>query len=343
MDIKETIKSCAKAEGLSGNEHSTAEYLAECLCAMGIDAYIDSTGNVHGRIDSKNKDAKTLLLEAHMDQIGLMVSGIDDDGFIKFVNLGGIDERILCGMEVKILSNPVVYGVVGAFCPKAEKEQEIKNAKIDELRIDTGLKKEEAEYIINIGDGVLMNSEITELLGGRISGAAMDNRAGTAAVLNCLERAAGQELPYNIEVVFSAQEELGLHGAYTGITPDMADAAIAVDVTHGTTPDSKDETGVFPLGSGAIICRGPNLHYEYTKQLIEAAKANGIPYEIEVASGGSGTTAWAIQTVGNGIPVMLVSIPLRYMHTNVETIETADVQSVSELLFAAITGGIEIA
>ena len=157
-----------------------------------------------------------------------------------------------------------------------------------------------------------------------------------------VERLAKTELIYNIEVVFSTQEELGLHGAFAGIEPGAAEAAIAVDVTHGMTPDSKEEAGVFPLGSGAVICRGPNLHYDYTRQLIKTAEEKSIPYEIEVASGGSGTTAWAIQTIGNGIPVMLISIPLRYMHTNVETLKLSDVKAVSDLIFEAVSGGVKL-
>ena len=133
-----------------------------------------------------------------------------------------------------------------------------------------------------------------------------------------------------------------MHGAYTGILPNMADAAIAVDVTHGTTPDAKGETNVFDLGCGGVICRGPNLHYEYTKQLIEMSERENIPYEVEVASGGSGTTAWAVQVTGEGIPVMLISIPLRYMHTNVEVLDMADVKAVSDMIYRAVTGGIEL-
>ena len=171
----------------------------------------------------------------------------------------------------------------------------------------------------------------------------MDNRAGIVAILCCLNTLIHKNPAHNIEVLFSTQEELGLHGAYTGITPGSIDAAIAIDVTHGTTPDVKGQTGVFPLGSGAVICRGPNLHYEYTKQLISLAKEKNVSHEIEVASGGSGTTAWAIQTLGSGIPVMLVSIPLRYMHTNVETLEISDIKAVADLLCYAAMGGIELA
>ncbi len=343
MKLRERIEILTNMPGLSAAEDTVAQYLTESLALLGIPADIDRFGNVHGRIESSAPEAKTILLEAHMDQIGLMISGVDDQGYLKFVSLGGVDERILCGMEVKILTDPPVYGVIGAYRPEPEKDKEPKAAKLEELRIDAGLSPEDAGRLIPPGTGVFMDAKTVTLLGGKMSGSAMDNRAGMAAILDCLSRIAGKSLPYHIEILFSTQEELGLHGAYTGIAPGMADAAIVVDVTHGTTPDSKDATGVFPLGCGAVICRGPNLHYENTRQLIALAKEMHVSHEIEVASGGSGTTAWAIQTIGSGIPVMLVSIPLRYMHTNVETLEPADIQAVSDLLTEAVTGGINLA
>lgn len=342
LNLKESIRQCVGVRGLSGREASVAEYFMQRLDEIGIKPYRDSAGNVRGKIKCGNENAATILLEAHMDQIGLMTSGIDDEGYVKFENLGGIDERLLCGTEVKILgAEDEIHGVITALSRKDDNGNPAV-ADISQLRIDVGLDKEKADKCIKTGDGIVIDFEFTELLDEKLSSAAMDNRAGAAAVLECAKRAMNAPIMYDIEIAFTTQEELGLHGAFVGIEPESADVAIAVDVTHGTTPDSKDEAGVFDLGSGAVICRGPNLHYEYTKQLIKTAEDNNIPYDIEVASGGSGTTAWAIQTIGNGIPVMLVSIPLKYMHTNVETLKPTDVRAVSDLLFAAISGGIKI-
>ena len=341
MDRINLLKKLTAAPGLSAAESGIAAVLQSELERLGLKAHIDSFGNVHAMMPSAHPNAKTLLLEAHMDQIGFMVSSVTEEGLIRFDNLGGVDERILPGMEVEILSAPPIYGVIGALPARGEKEK--KNPKLSEYAIDTGLCAKEAKDRIRPGCWVRMLHSMTPLQCGRYSDAAMDNRAGVTAILECIESLRGARLPYHIAVLFSTQEELGLHGAYTGVIPGSVDAAIAVDVTHGTTPDTKDEVGVFPLGSGAVICRGPNLHYDYTKQLLALAKSSGIPHAIEVASGGSGTTAWAIQTVGGGIPVMLVSIPLRYMHTNVETLDQADMGAVAALLAAAARGGIELA
>lgn len=340
MKLEKQLIECISIPGISTKEEAVAAYLLNRLKELNIQSEIDASGNVVGHIKSEKSNAKTILLEAHMDQIGLMVSGIDEHGYIKFINLGGVDERILCGMDVEILSSTPLYGVISS-CHKPDTTDNQKiNAKPEDLRIDIGFSKEISKSLVKIGDIILISGHYVNLLNSRISGGAMDNRAGISAILDCVQKLDFSQIPYNIDILFSTQEELGLHGAFTGTK--NADAAIVIDVTHGTTPDSKDETGVFPLGSGAVICRGPNLHYEYTKQLIGIAKTESIPYEVEVASGPSGTTAWAIQIAEKGIPVMLVSIPLRYMHTNVETLEINDIKAVSDLIFSAVTGGIKI-
>ncbi len=343
MNIKENLKHLTSLSGLSGAEGSLSQVLCQKLRELGLEASCDSYGNVHGFLSCDKKDAKTLLLEAHMDQIGLMVSEIKENGYIKFVNLGGVDQRILPGMEVMIHGKEPVYGVIGACLHKTKEEEDEKNPKLEEYRIDTGLTEKEVREQISVGDFVQLQSSTVELLHGIISGPAMDNRAGIVSILDCVERLQAARPFYHVYVLFSTQEELGLHGAYTGVQGKEFDGAIVVDVTHGTTPDAKEEVGVFPLGSGAVICRGPNFHYSYTKQLISLAKEKGIPYEVEVASAESGTTAWAIQTANGGIPAMLISVPLRYMHTNVETLQCKDIEAVAELLYYAAMGGVEIA
>ena len=204
----------------------------------------------------------------------------------------------------------------------------------------TGYSQGELKELISVGDKFIINSGFIELLGNSVCSGAMDNRAGVCSILYALKQLDRSKLKYNITVLFSSEEELGLHGGYTGALDIDADAAIVVDVTHGMTPDSESQTGVFKTGCGAVICRGPNLNFGYTKNLAELAKSQNIPFEIEVAPTHSGTTAWAIQLSGGGTPVMLVSIADKYMHTNVETISTDDVIAVSRLLCATAEEGI---
>lgn len=324
--------------GISSGEGDIASYLKGVLVDLCDEVIIDKSGNVIGKILSRDDNAKTIMLEAHMDRVGLMVSHIDEDGYIKFTNVGGMDERVLLSAEVTICGKQNVSGIIFTNNKNSDK-----NSKIEEMLIDTGFSVEFVKDNISVGDLIYVKSELLPLYGTVVSGAAMDNRAGIACILDAIGKIDRSKLKYNIDILFAVQEELGLHGAYTGANLLNADAAIVIDVTHGSTPDAKDLTGVFKLGCGAVICRGPNFHYEYTNQLISLAEELILPYEIEVASGPSGTDAWAIQISGSGVPVMLVSIPLRYMHTNVETLDLRDILSISKLMVAALEGGITLA
>lgn len=335
--IAELIQELTRLGGVSANEKEIALFLEKELKGICDKVTVDKNGNVIAEIFSEKKSAKTLMLEAHMDRIGLMISCIDDDGYLEFTNIGGMDERVLPSAEVVIYGREKVLGVI--FSNENDIET---NPKIEQLRIDTGFSKADIEKKIKVGDMAIVSSEVTHHCGSIVSGGAMDDRAGIAAVLEAIKRVERTELSYNICVLFSVQEELGLHGVYSGINSIDADAAIVVDVTHGTTLDTKDEIGVFPLGSGAIVCKGPNFDYGYSKQLIELAKREKIPYKIEVAAGPSGTDAWAVQITREGIPSMLISIPLRYMHTNVETLDLADVDAVATLIAEVMKGGVLI-
>lgn len=336
--IKYRLSELTSLIGISSKEGDVSSYLNDILTDLCDNVTTDKSGNVIGRIYSRDENAKTIILEAHMDRVGLMVSGINEDGYIKFTNVGGMDERVLLFSEVVICGKKCIPGII--FSDNSNTE---KNPKIEDMLIDTGFTAEFVKDNIYVGDLICVKSELSSLCGTVASAAAMDNRAGIVCILDAIGKIDRSKLKFNIDILFAVQEELGLHGAYTGVNSLDADAAIVIDVTHGSTPDVKDMTGVFKLGSGAVICRGPNFHCSYTNQLINLAEKISVPYEIEVASGPSGTDAWAIQINGNGVPSMLISIPLRYMHTNVETLDLRDVITISELIVAALEGGITLA
>lgn len=343
MKITETLTELTKFPGIAGFEEAFAEIVCEKLREYCDDIRITKTGNVVGEIKSKNESAPTIMLEAHLDRIGLIVKSIDENGFVGFGTLGGVDERILPAAEVCILGKQEVFGIVGAKPPHLmSKDEADEGLKIKDMLIDTGLSGDELKALVRIGDPILLKSEFAELSENRVSSAALDNRAGMSVVFDCLERLKGAELPCNLQIAFAKGEELGLQGANTIIGENKPDLAVVLDVTYGRTPDA-GKNGTFPLGCGAVICRGPNLHYEMTKKVIEVAKTKGIPYEIEVASGSSGTNAWAIQVSRGGVPCVLISIPLRYMHTTVETVDLRDMENVSKLLVEIVSGGEVIA
>ncbi len=333
--IEKDIYELTSLRGISADEYVVAEVLADKLKNICDFVEIDLNGNVIGLIKCGKNNPKILMLEAHMDRIGMMVTQINDDGLIEFTSIGGIDKRVLPASEVEIVGREVISGVI---C--INKISENANPEINDMRIDTGFSAEYVKKYIKPGDMIFVKSSCTKLSKSVLSGAALDNRAGIAAVLGSIYCIDKTKLNYDIAILFSVQEELGLHGAYTGTRKINPDAAIVIDVTHGETIDTKGETGVFKLGCGAVICKGPNFNTVYTKQLIDIAKADSLPYDIEVAAGPSGTTAWAIQITGKGVPSMLVSIPLRYMHTSVETLDLNDVAVCSKLIKKAIEGGI---
>ncbi len=339
MDITETLRELTQSMGISGFEAEFSEKVCERLKKYCKDASVNKTGSVTGTIGAFNPEKKTILLEAHLDRIGLVVSEILEDGFVKFKPMGGVDERTLPASEVYIIGNEQIFGVIGALPPHLMNSKD-KNTelKISDMLIDTGLTLEEAKSKFSVGDPIILKSDFTQLADSIVSSAALDNRAGMTAVFDCIDKLWEKELPYNVKVAFTTGEELGLHGARTVLADGAPDLAVVVDVTHGRTPDALD-FDTFPLGSGAIICRGPNLDYEATLKTIALAKEKNIPYDIEVAAGNTGTNAWMLQVSGGGVPCVLISIPLRYMHTVVETIDTRDIECVGKLMAEMICGG----
>lgn len=338
FNTENLLKELTIIDGISSDEKNIADKLIPYLNSICDTVDKDTHGNLIGYINTKKDNAKTIIFEAHMDRIGLMVTKICADGNLKFTSIGGVDERILVLSEVTVLGKERIDGII---IPEDSNDTS-NNYKIENLKIETGLTEKEVKKSVKVGDLILINSEYTKLCNNVVSGGGFDNRAGIVSILKAVNQIDRNNLKYNIIILFTVQEELGLYGAYLAGKNIDADAAIVVDVTHGETNDTKGFTGVFPLGCGAVICRGPNLHYTYTKQLIDASEKNNIPYRIEVASGSSGTNAWALQTSSNGIPSMLISIPLRYMHTNVETLKIDDINAIADLLTVAAEGGVDI-
>lgn len=342
MSIIETTKELLAFHGISGYETDFAYEVCKKLKDYCSDARVTKTKSVVGTRLCSNPEAPTVMIEAHLDRIGLIVKEVDENGFVAFDTLGGVDERILPSSEVWILGTEKCFGIIGAKPPHIMgKEEGKQGVDAGDMLIDTGLG-EKARELISVGDPIMLDYKFCELLNGRISSAALDNRVSMAAVFELLEELKNEELNVNLAVAFTSGEELGLHGAYTLWQEVNADLAVILDVTYGRTPDC-EECDTFPLGSGAAIMRGPNVHYGMTKKLIEIAKRKNIPYEIEVAPRSSGTTAWAIQNSGGGIPCLVISIPLRYMHTTVETVDVEDVENVNRLVKEIVCGGEVIA
>ena len=329
--MKDTIKKLSDMHAVSGFENRINQDIKKMFLPYCDEVRKDALGNIIGVKRCGKNNAKKLLLEAHIDEIGLMVKNIDENGFITVVAVGGIDARILLSMEVIIHAKRDIKGIVGAKPPHImSAEDEEKAVKIEDLAIDTGLSAEEVKELVSVGDSITFCTDAKELADGQLTGKSLDDRASVAALLEVMKNLAEKTLSVDVYVVLATQEEVGGFGSMTSAFSIAPDLAVAIDVCHGITPDNS--YCAYEVGGGAVITCGPNIHPCIFEKLLEVAKSKGIKYQIDVDGGNTGTDAWQIQVVREGIPTGLLSIPLKYMHTLVETIAIADVEAVCKLL-----------
>lgn len=341
MEIKELIKQLTSANGVSGHENEAANVALNLIKDYVDTVEIDHMGNMIACKYANKEDAKTIVLDAHIDQIGFMVTEVLDGGFLRFTQVGGVDPRMLLGIDVKIVSDDKEYfGVISCMPPHLLQGVDAsKSIMIDEMLIDTGF--DNAKDKIKIGDIVVFNEEIYNIDSSSVTGKCLDDRAGVACLIDVAQRLKDTKLPFNIVFLASTNEEQGMTGAMTAAFRLGAEYGIAVDVSHAYTPDAP-RNRTYEFGGGAMVGMGPNLNKKVTQKLIKTAKAEDIPYQIEVSSGRTGTNAWVMQIAGSGVAMGLISIPLRYMHTPIETIKYCDVQAVTDLLYEFLVSGDEI-
>lgn len=281
-----------------------------------------------------------LAIVGHIDEIGLLVTHVDEKGFLYVTPVGGWDAQILIGQRVRVKTRGgSVPGVIGRKAIHLLKEEQRKVAvELSGLHIDIGATDgDAAKEIVRIGDPVVVAADPVEVEGGRLVSKSLDNRVGAYVALESLRRAHERgNLKGRMAAIASVQEEIGLNGAATSAFAVSPDVAIAIDVTHATdTPGTEEkETGSHPLGSGPVIGRGSTLSPQVFELLCEAAEGAGIEYTIEASGRRTGTDADVIHISKAGIPTGQVSVPLRYMHSPVEMIDLADLEATVELIVA---------
>lgn len=335
MDIRSTVVSLSEISGTSGSESKAAQLALGMLREYCPDAEIIN-GNVIGKFGTHREGLPSLLLDAHIDQIGFAVTYITDDGFIKVGNIGGIDRRLLPAQPVIVHGSRDIKGVICSVPPHLTSGgSEV--LEMDDVAIDTGLTKEELEKLVSLGDSVTFDVTCRDLIGSRITGGALDDRCGVASILYALELLKGRDLAYNVTVLFSTQEEVGERGAKIGAFEINPDIALAVDVSFAYAI-GEEESKCGYLGKGPMIGISPSLSREISDELINTAKSADIPYQIEVMSGLTGTNADRFSVNRCGAKACTVSIPLRNMHTPVEVIDLTDVEQTAKLLAAYIRG-----
>lgn len=335
MNYERVLNRLCGLSGPSGFETAAVQAAVELLTPLVDEVSFNRLGSVLGVRRCGKENAPKLLLDAHLDEIGFIVTG-HEDGFLRFAALGGVDPRMLPDREVTIMTQPPLLGVVACLPPHIQTSGDMdKSIPISESYIDVGLSQEEAQKRIPIGTPITFRGGCTPLGEELLCGKAMDDRACFAILLDVMERLKERELNVDIYVLGSTQEEVSSAGAITaayGVAPDLC---VAVDVTHGTTPDAKNEE-TYPLGDGPVVGVGPNCVRWMSDRLTAVAKQLEIPSQLEVMSGHSGTNAWPLQISREGVATAVLSLPLRYMHTPLEVCARKDLDDTARLLAAFV-------
>jgi endoglucanase len=332
-DILPFLKSLISVSGLSGHEAPVARLIEEKWRTLVDKTSLSRVGSLHGLKNGSGKSPRpSVMIAAHMDGIGMMVSQIES-GFIRITSIGGIDVRVLPGAQVTVhASSGEDLPAVIAMPPARFLPESIGDAlEIKYLLVDTGLTQREVEQKVRVGDLVSFANEPMELAGDVITGHTLDNRASVAALTVCLEELQGKPHTWDVWAVATVQEETSYLGAYSSAFDLRPQIAMAVDVTFAKGPGANGWQ-THPLGKGVGLCMGPNLHPFLHKKLTELADKLEIPWFLDVVPVHSGTDAFPIQVTAEGIPTALVDFPVRYMHMPVESASVKDIQRTGRLL-----------
>lgn len=337
MYTKEILRALCAADGNSGDERLAANAAVELLSAYG-ETKLDRLGNVICTV-SPEKNGRHVMLDAHIDQIALIVTDIDSRGFLRAAPCGGIDRRSICGTRVRALGKDGEYpGIVCSVPPHLQGDGEQKNPKREEIFVDIGFGKEEAEKRVRLGDRVMLCGKWSDIGNGYVTSPALDDRAGCACIIEALELLKGKELPCGLTAVFSTREETGGEGAAAAAFGIAPTEALEMDVSFGKTPDVS-EVEAKAMKKGPMVGFGPALDLAISKKLTVLAQKHEIPYQVEVMGGSTGTNADDIARAGAGVRCGMLSIPQQYMHTAVEKIAVEDVKNVGRLIAAYVMEG----
>jgi putative aminopeptidase FrvX len=324
------------AAGPSGDERAAARVwrdYASGFAAVETDALGSSWASVNPGGE------RTLAVMGHIDEIGLAVTHVDDDGYLWFDGVGGWTPSVLVGQRIRVLAKdgPVV-GVIGKKATHLLDEEERKKPiKLDQLWIDIGATGgDDARSRVRAGDLAVIEQPVVELANGRLASRAVDNRAGAFVAAEAARHYAESPGSWRYVGVASVAEEISFAGAQTSAFALAPDAAIAIDVTHTADYPSvtKNRIGDIRIGGGPVIERGSGVHPAFAELVVEVAEAEGIPHQFGASSGHTWTDADAVHRSRGGVPTCLVSVPNRYMHSPNEIVELADLEAIARLVAA---------
>jgi putative aminopeptidase FrvX len=338
MPLPDVLRRLLTAPGPSGYEQAAAAVFRDAASAFAEVTY-DSVGSTVARVAGTG-DGPSVAIVGHIDEIGLIVHHIDDDGFLWFTGVGGWDPVILVGQRVEVATRQgTVAGVVGKKPIHLLKDEDRKKVpELKDLHIDIGARDgDDARSRVRIGDVAVIAGEPVELPNGRYASRSMDNRIGCFVALEAARLVAeAGGAPGDVYACAVTQEEITFGGARTTAYSLRPDVAIAVDVTFETKAPGQDEreVGRHHFGSGPVVTRGSTLDPQVYELLHSTGEAEGIPFTVAASSRATWTDADAFHISRAGIPSGLVSVPLRYMHSPVELVQLDDVENAAKLIAA---------
>ena len=331
------LETLCTAPGLSGHESPVREIIEETWRPITDDLSVSRLGSLHGlKRGSAAEPRPSILIATHMDAIGLMVTGIVN-GLLRVTEIGGLDARVLPGQLVTVHGRQELPGII--VQPPAHllpADAQSGPVPIKYLLVDIGLRPRQVNQQVRTGDLISFAQEPIQMAGDTLVGRSLDNRASVAALTLCLQELQTRVHAWDVWAVATTQEEETMGGARTSAFQLRPELAVAVDVTWGKSPGSADHL-TFPLGKGLTLGWGPNIHPGLHQSIKKTAEDIEVPFAVEAMPRHSGTDAFAIQVAAQGIPTMVVSIPLRYMHTPVEVVALKDIRRTARLLAEFIT------
>ena len=330
MKTEDFLREVVALPGVTGNESAAAAYIAKAFEPYCDDVKIDCMNNVIGHIAGSGPK---VILCAHQDEIGLMVSKIEKDGSLRMRNVGGVDPRILPGMRVTVWGKEKLMGVIGAKPPHLlTAEDRAKNYQREDLYVDLGMTPEHVNEKVQVGDFITLEYGFTQLLNNRYATKSVDDRGCVAILLRTMEALQKVEHTADLYFVATVQEEIGAYGAMTagfGVDPEIG---IVLDVCHAATPGAP-ALSTHELGS-VVSGKGPFINRYLRKKLDEIAAEINTEVQTGVSTRGTGTDADTLTIVRGGVPTVLLELPLKYMHTSVELFDMRAVTECARLLTA---------